>query len=191
MNLISLAEYKAYAGIKSTEQDEKINALITSVSSFVKSYCNRSFIDFYETDKVEYFGQGYDLLYLKEQPIVLDTSGNPQISVEIKYYPGSAYASAVADVDYNYDFELEALKSLNSEGFPKVPNGVKVTYRGGFDQTPEDLKLGIFDLITYYLKGESSPRKSLNSNQISVEYVKSADLPAHIKRVFDLYRNVM
>ena len=191
MNLITLAEYKLYAGIKSAEQDDKINALITSISSFVKSYCNRSFIDFYDTYKTEYYGQGYDILFLKEQPIVTDTSGNPELTVELKYYAGEAYQTAIADIDYIYDFELEALKSLNEDGFPKLPNAVKVTYKGGFDQTPEDLKLGIYDLITYYLKGESSPRKSLNSNQISVEYVKSSDLPAHIKRVFDLYRNIM
>jgi hypothetical protein len=191
MDLITLSEYKAYAGIKSTEQDDKLKALITSVSSFVKMYCNRTFIDYYSTDKVQYFGQGYDLLYLNEQPIVQDTAGNPELTVLVKAYAGDTHATAVADVDYVYDYELEAIKSLSEDGFPKLPNSVKVIYKGGFDQTPEDLKLGIFDLITYYMKGESSPRKSLNSNQISVEYVKSSDLPAHIKRVFDLYRNVL
>jgi hypothetical protein len=189
-NLITLAEYKAYAGIKSTEQDDKINALITSVSSFVKMYCNRSFIDYFATPKVEYYGQGYDLIYLSEQPIVQDTAGNPQLTVEVKAYVGDTYTTASSDIDYIYDYEIEALRSLYSDGFPAFPNAIKVTYQGGFDQTPEDLKLGIFDLITYYMKGESTPRKSINSNQISVEYVKSSDLPAHIKRVFDLYRSI-
>lgn len=190
-DLVDITAYKEYAGIKSTEADAKTTALITSVSSFVKSYCNRSFIDYYATEKTEYFSEGYGLIYLQEQPLVHDTAGVPQITVSMKAYATDTYTTAVSNVDYAYDYQLEALRSLNENGFPAIPNGTKVVYKGGFSATPEDLKLGIFDLITYYLKGESSPRKSLNSNQISVEYVKSADLPAHIKRVFDLYRNVL
>jgi hypothetical protein len=47
-NLITLAEYKAYNGINSTTQDAEINVLIPKISQLIKTYCNRTFIDFYD-----------------------------------------------------------------------------------------------------------------------------------------------
>ena len=48
-DLVSVSEYKAYADITSTTNDAKINTLRGYVSSLVKTYCGRTFIDNYST----------------------------------------------------------------------------------------------------------------------------------------------
>ena len=47
-NLITRAEYKNYLGITSTNKDDEIDLLIPKVSSLIKTYCRRSFIDYYD-----------------------------------------------------------------------------------------------------------------------------------------------
>lgn len=183
--LVTLEEYKTFAQISSNQQDDRITQLIPMVSFFVKNYCNRKFVDYYNVEKTEYWSDGGNFFFTDEQPIRSVTS------VEVKFAPTSAYEVLTADVDYSWDKAVDCIAALNEDGFPQFPNAVKIVYKGGYSDIPEDLKLGVLDLITYYLKGESSPRKSLNSNQISVEYVTSADLPHHIKRVFDLYRIIV
>jgi hypothetical protein len=183
--LVTLEEYKTFAQISSNQQDDRITQLIPMVSFFVKNYCNRKFVDYYNTAKTEYWSEGGPYFFTDEQPIREVTS------VEIKTSPSGDYVLATENVDYSWDRAVDCITALNTDGFPVIPNAVKIIYKGGYSDIPEDLKLGVMDLITYYMKGESSPRKSLNSNQISVEYVTSADLPHHIKRVFDLYRIIV
>jgi hypothetical protein len=63
----------------------------------------------------------------------------------------------------------------------------------GYAATPADLKLAIFDLITYYLKDEHKERRTLGGasiqNQGSTSLRDSVAFPDHIKRVLDLYKN--
>ena len=73
--------------------------------------------------------------------------------------------------------------------FPEATNGYRVTYIAGFLQVPEDLKLALFDLVTYYIKNDSSvhSNKAPGSNTVQIEYVINTGLPAHIRRVLDQY----
>lgn len=194
-NLVSITEYKTYASIASTDSDAKLTILVPAVSNFVRTYCGRNFINqttaapvgteapvVSQTELTQYFSDGGRLFYVNESPVI------NVISLEQKTYPGSAYSPLTEYVDYEYDISGDYFVSLCRDGFPRMPNAIKLTYTGGYTSLPEELKLGIFSLIQYYMKNESSPRKSINHNQISAEYVTSADLPPHIKRVFDLYR---
>ena len=54
-NLVTKAEYKAYLGISSVNSDTEIDFLIPKVSDFVKTYCRRTFIDYYDESKTEFF----------------------------------------------------------------------------------------------------------------------------------------
>lgn len=183
-DLISLDEYKAYAKIRSNEQDDKLNLVIPMVSELVKSYCNRRFIDYAKDDKTEYCSDGGIMVYTDEQPIITITK------LESRADPSDTnYTQLTANTDYVLDKGRDLIFCLwGGTGFYEAPDSLRITYKGGFVNIPEDLKLGVIDLTQFYMKGEAVPRKALNSNQISVEYTKSSDMPAHIKRVFDLYR---
>ncbi len=50
-DLVTKAEYKTYMGISSTNSDTEIDFLIPKVSDLVKSYCRRTFVDYYISAK--------------------------------------------------------------------------------------------------------------------------------------------
>ena len=54
-NLITIQQYKDFAGIKGLNEDAKLNVIIPSISQAVKTYCATSFVDFYSNDKTEFF----------------------------------------------------------------------------------------------------------------------------------------
>ena len=83
--------------------------------------------------------------------------------------------------------------STGTKSFPRGMKAVKVVYRAGYTSTPEDLKLAVFDLITYYLKDEHKERRTLGGasiqNTASTSQRDNVAFPDHIKRVLDLYKN--
>jgi len=104
------------------------------------------------------------------------------------------------DREYVLDSENDRVHRIapdtgKSKAFPSGPDAIKVTYRGGYSETPNDLKLAAFDLVTYYRKKESIPRKITSASGMgSVTHAGAnlpADFPPHIKRILDLYRNAL
>ena len=184
-DLITVDDYKIYANIVSSDQDERIELITTSISNYIKTYCGRSFIDNYDvsnstfTDITQYFSGGSDIVYTEEFPIVSVTS----VSYTEDY--GQNYTTLTEYTDYVVDKQHDRLKIFNSENIDS-PNYFKIVYKGGYSDIPSDLKLACFDLVEYYLKKESTNRKT--SGTVSVEYITTSDLPSHIKRVLDLYR---
>jgi len=188
-DLITKTEYKAYRGISSANDDGRIDAIIPAVSNLVKTYCGRSFIDYYATNKVEYFTLKWtqSAIFLTEIPI------EEVVSVE-ELDAGSQYTYIALDdsTEYVVDELMDAIYRMeNNERkcFPVGINAVKVTYKGGFTSTPADLKLAVMDLVTYYYKDQYLPEKNHSSFTIR-NSPEDAGFPEHIKRVLDLYRDV-
>jgi hypothetical protein len=185
IDLVTKAEYKTYMGITSTNSDAEINFLIPKVSDFVKSYCRRTFVDYYGGDaKIEYFDGGFTEFLLKESPVV--TINSVQRSTNY----GKSYTALVKYTDWVQHSDSSII-SINPAGFPKLINGYKVTYLAGYDQPdlPGDLKLAVLDLVEYYSRNNGAVHSSrdLNPNTTQISYVASTNLPAPIKRVLDQY----
>jgi hypothetical protein len=88
------------------------------------------------------------------------------------------------------DRETEQIVPINPQGqFTWSVNGYKVVYTAGYETLPEDLKLAVLDLVTYYLKNDAAihSAKAPGTNSVQIEYISTTNLPAHIKRVLDLY----
>jgi hypothetical protein len=187
--LITLAEYKAYAGISSTNQDTQIAAIIPAVSDLIKSICQRGFNDWVDEAKVEVFNGGYPKLFLDEYPIISINS------VEFSSDYGYTYTELVEFTDYAVDNEDHSIITIgrDSRGYPvefsRYTNGYRVTYYAGFDPLPSDLKIAALDLVSYYLKHEGSVHspKAPGTNTVQIEYITKTSLPAHISRILDLY----
>ena len=96
-NLITKAEYKTYAGITSTNQDAEIDLLIPKVSELVKTYCRRTFVDYYNEVRTEVFAGGYGSIILKETPVV------QVLSVQISTDYGQNYSDLTEFVDWVKD----------------------------------------------------------------------------------------
>lgn len=181
-NLVTKAEYKAYAGINSTNQDAEIDSLIPKVSELVKTYCRRNFVDFTDEAKTETFRGGFDSLLLSEFPVL------QVISVSTSDDYGQTYTKMTKFTDWVQDGDN--IQSLDVNGFKEKINGYKISYFAGFDPLPEDLKLAVLDTIQYYLKNSSAVHttKSVSPNTMQVEYISSSQFPAHIRRVLDMYK---
>ncbi len=183
--LVTATEYKAYAGIISNTQDATIAILIPKVSTLVKTLCRRTFIDFVNESKVEIMNGGRgNTLFMKEYPLI--ALGSFEYSTDF----GATYTELIEFTDFAINNEDGTIVSLNERvGFIKQINGYKITYTAGYDIVPEDLKLAVFDLISYYMKNDMaihSP-KAPGTNTVQIEYVTNTTLPAHIRRVLDQY----
>jgi len=191
-NLISLADYKIAEGIQSTKDDAKLDLLIESVSALVKTYCGNSIIDFYTTNKVETFNINWstNLVQLTESPLVTVDKVEERDSYD------KAYTEVTSD-KYFADVSTDSVYRVDTSGtaknWPTGPASVQITYNAGYSSTPEDLKLAVIDLITYYHKDEHKARQTIAGasiqNQGSTSQRNNVAFPDHIKRVLDLYKN--
>lgn len=179
--LFDLDEYKQYANIVSTDKDERLEALVLSISTLVRSYCARSFTDYYATDKTEYYNGGSTNYSTEEFPIVSVTS----VTYSSDY--GQSYTTLTLYTDYVIDKSKDSIVIFDGD-LVDSPNAYKIIYKAGYSSIPADLKLALFDLMDYYLKKEATPRKS--SGSVSIEYITNSDFPPHIKRILDLYRAI-
>jgi hypothetical protein len=192
-NLITITEYKEAKGIQGMKDDPQLNILVSSVSQLVKTYCGSSIVDFYSTNKVETFNIDWDshMVQLSEGPV------NTVVSVEERdSYDGTYTALTTGAHEYYFDSTTDSILrttgATNYKNWPKGPASVKVTYTAGYSACPEDLKLAVIDLITYYLKDEHKSRQTLAGaslqNQASSSQRNNVAFPDHIKRVLDLYK---
>ena len=202
--LVTRAEYKAYQGISSNNNDVLIDSLIPKVSELVKSICRRTFVDYVNDSKVEYSEGGIEAFILEEYPVLsvssveysVDYGQNYNTLTEYTNYVLSKATNSIKPIlmtaqpvePYGYQLYSDASSRL-SKNFPAAINGYRITYNAGYETLPEDLKLAILDLITYYIRNDAAVHtsKNLSPNTMQIEYVSSTNLPASIKRVLDLY----
>ena len=193
-NLITLADYKDAEGIQSPKDDLRINSQIPSISQLVKTYCGNSILDFYSSNKVEDFDIYWETfaVQLTESPIV------DVVSVQERGSYDEAYTTLTTGAhEYYLDTRTDGIIRTNNSGgrlnWKHGVGAVRVTYKAGYASTPEDLKLAVFDLITYYLRDEHKERRTLGGasiqNQPSTSQRNNVAFPDHIKRVLDLYKN--
>lgn len=192
MNLLTLEEYKAFKGISGFTEDNKITPLITAVSQFIKTYCGRTFVDYYATNLVETFNISWDTSFvtLRETPVV------ELVSVEERESLADAYV-ALTSAEFYLDPYLDVVYRVNTNGngytkYKQGPGAVRITYKAGYASCPEDLKLAATDLINYHLKEDFKSSRSIGTTSMqgptSKGIIGGAALPDHIKRVLDLYR---
>ena len=198
-DLITLQQYKDFAGLQGVQTDARINVIIDSISQLIKNYCGTSFIDFYSTDKTEFF----DILDNHTTRIMLGESPLVSVSqVQEREDQSSSYVTLITEnsdssgkYEYMIDTVTDSIVRTNSTTdipFPRGRKAVKVVYRAGYSSTPEDLKLACFDLVKYYLKDERKDRMTIAGatveNAVSTSIRNNAGFPDHIKRVLDMYK---
>ena len=198
-NLVTLQQYKDFAGIKGVGEDAKINVILPAISQAVKTYCGTSFIDFYSTDKTEIF----DILDTSTTAVLVDESPLVRVTqVQERENQSSRYVTLITEnsngsgkYEYIVDTALDMIRRTTATGdkaFPKGRKAVKVMYKSGYASTPSDLKLACFDLIKYYLKDERKSGLTIAGatvrNEVSTSLRENIGFPDHIKRILDFYK---
>lgn len=193
-DLVTVQDYKDAEGLTGAKDDDRLAILVPQISELVKRYCGTSFVDYYSTDKTEVFNITDDtsVIIVSESPLVSVTS------VKEREGPTESYTTLTVNSDYYVDTTFDAVRRVtgnNSKNFKKGFGSVEIAYRSGYSAVPSDLKLAIFDLITYYLRDEHKSRRSIQGatleQQGSSSVRNNTDFPDHIKRVLDLYRVVV
>ena len=198
-DLITLQQYKDFAGLTGVTMDARINVIVDSVSELVKNYCGTSLIDDYSSAKTEYFDIKDNVttrVMLDEGPIRTVTS------VQERDSQADSYVTLITENSDNsgkYEYIVDSMTDSIirtdenvDKSFTKGRKAVKVVYTAGYSACPEDLKLAIFDLVKYYLKDERKERMSIGGttieNPVSTSLKNNAGFPDHIKRVLDMYK---
>ena len=198
-NLVTLQQYKDFAGLSGLNTDARINVIIPQVTQIVKTYCGTSLIDYYSSAKTEYFNivdRITTRIMLDEGPIVTVTSVQERESQSDTYITLiTENSDSSGKYEYIIDSTTDSIIRTTSTGLKNFTMGhkaVKVVYTAGYSATPADLKLAIFDLIKYYLKDERKARMQIAGamveNQVSTSLRNNIGFPDHIKRILDFYK---
>jgi len=190
MSILKLQTYKEIKNITSTDKDIAITRAIESVNAFIPTYCNREFTAYYASDKTEYHdGVNYTEIYPEVYPIVSITS------LLASTDGGETYSTTLAEyTDYVVDLRSSSIRST-ADCFvsANVPtNSVQLIYKAGYEVVPNDLQMAAAHLVEYYLEEQYTPKKAFSG--VSVENINvfdnTAKLPAHIRRILELYRAI-
>jgi hypothetical protein len=184
LDLVTLAEYKTYANILGTSQDAAISAMIPRISNLVKSICRRTFVDYVDDPRVEVFRGGHEKIHLSESPLLALQS------LEFSEDYGSTYIALVEFTDYVVDVEDSSVEFITDpyKSYKRV-NAFKATYTAGYEVLPPDLKLAVMDALMHQIRNDGAIHSTagIGSNSAQIEYLTNAQLPAHIRRVLQLY----
>jgi len=195
MALITLDDYKLFEGINSTKNDDQLDTLIESTSALIETYCNTKFGAYAGSPGVtDIFDVQWDthVVQLRYSPIITITSVQERSAYNEAY---TTILNTGGKYEWYFDSVSDSVIRTNDSGsyalWPKGVGAVKVTYRAGYATLPEDLKLAVVDLVTYYFKDEHRITRSLGTastqNQVTSS-IRDAGFPDNIKRVLDLYR---
>lgn len=186
-DLVTLEDYKIYKKLTKTENDEGLNVIIKSVSNMVKTYCGHSFIDYFTANKVEVFNiaEYQHAILLNEWPV------KEVVSVESRNTDGTY--TVVDPSEYFVDTSIDTI--FKTSGYwPSGFGSIKITYKAGYETTPEDLKIATLDLVTHYFKEEYKERRTIGQasidNSKSYRQTLSTKWPMHVARILDMYKNV-
>tara|TARA_R110002012_G_scaffold136131_1_gene290313 strand:+ start:213 stop:824 length:612 start_codon:yes stop_codon:yes gene_type:complete len=198
-NLVTIQQYKDFTGLQGVQEDARISTLIPQVTQVVKTYCGTSFVDYYSSNKTEYF----NITDSRTTRIMLDESPlTSVISVKEREDQAASYVTLItenSDSSGKYEYIIDTItdsiirtSSTGEKSFPKGHKAVEVVYRAGYSATPEDLKLAVFDLIKYYMKDERKARMQIAGamieNQSTSGITGNIGFPDHIKRILDFYK---
>lgn len=192
-DLITLDDYKAYKNMSTeTQYDSQLSIMIAGASETCKTFCRRAFVDYWDTDKVEYHnGTGRPDLMLREFP--LRTLTSLEYSLD-----GSTYTALVENTDFYVDPNLDVISTVDGYDWDYglsvvVPaKFLKVTYKAGYKKVPADLKLAILELVEHYHEEKDIPRKAFDNMSLENAAFRAsatAKLPPDVARVFDMYKS--
>ena len=176
MSIITLSEYKAFVGINSPNQDDKLQPVLDMANNFILQYCNTSFSPVAVTER---------RLTNTGEMIVLPPC--PIVSIqELKFI--KATDEVLTSDQYILDNEEGVIHIIDyTLTLPSNPFSVSVSYTHGYEQAPDTIRHAAMELITHYDKREFNGSKDLGNGQ-SIDFNDPQVLPTQVKSLLDVYR---
>ena len=196
-DLITVQEYKNAEGMTGQKEDQRLDIIVPQVSDLAKKYCGTTFVDYFSSAKTETFS------IRDKYTTTIIVSESPLVSVESvkerRTYSEAYQTLTTGSYEYYVDIASDSIVRTTDSGSEKYwasgVGSVEIEYKAGYSAAPADLKLALFDLVTYYLKDEHKERRTIAGatlqNQGTSGVRDNTDFPDHIKRVLDLYRVII
>lgn len=180
-SLTTLTHMMTQFGLPLSEQ-EQVEELIDSASWAANTYTNRLLKS--RTLTEYYDGDGSDVLWLKQRPVISVTS----------VYIDTSYAwtadTLVSSDDYQVyldEGKIAFVGTLLSTGYRVV----RVIYVAGYATIPPDMERAVQDLAYYWYKQRTDKSVGVASRGTEGRTVSYAqDVPDHVKGVFDRYQKM-
>jgi hypothetical protein len=186
-DLITLQNYKDYNAITNSNQDAKLQLIISSVSALIESYCGRIF---QSTTYTESYDAKDSVISLNNYPVISITS--VKTSTDGGLTQTTLVANSAAKDGYIVDLKEGLIYSQTGSSF--LPSyeikyrSLEVVYVAGYATIPNDIKLVTYDLVDYYKNNEQKPMQAMMNSSTENFTAPTTMFPPHIQRVLDLYR---
>lgn len=170
-SLISIAEYKVWAGITGTAQDALLTVLVDAVSMEVRRWCDRNLTNGFESvSRTErYDGNDEQTIQLIEWPVTsitsvtLYTAGGDTEVLDADTYRVNGDSGVLSRIDPKTGrFPVTAFGTVNATfsvqpWFDQGFDNVEVVYTGGYATIPADLKMACYRLtdLAYSARGRN------------------------------------
>ena len=170
-SLISIAEYKVWAGISGTAQDALLTVLVDAVSMEVRRLCDRNLTNGFEsTSRTErYDGTDEATIQLIEWPVssitsvTLYTAGGDTEVLDADTYRVNGDSGVLSRIDPVLGrFPVTAFGTVNATfsvqpWFDQGFDNVEVVYTGGYATIPADIKMACYRLtdLAYAARGRN------------------------------------
>ena len=174
--IITTAQYKAYAGITDSNSDTILGKFCDGVTSFINQYCNRNFL--HQTYDV--YLNGNDNYYLRnlQRPITEVTA----ITID-----DTALDLTEEAADDNYYWWAEG-KIYYGGGFSEGIKNVRLQYKAGYTTMPEDLIEAAYLIISamWEKQGKTTALSEGTPSGFSKSFTE-LEIPQLAKEILDRY----
>lgn len=179
-SFVTLNEVKLWLSIESTNtnNDTLLTSLISSASSWVENWVNRTLSSTSYTER--YNGTGNYSMMVKNYPITAISS----LTVN------GAIVSASDGVSVGYVYDNNQIIFIGNKIAKGIQN-VAITYTAGYAAIPQDIKQVVIELVGYKFKEMN--RIGLESKTIAGEVTTFSlkDLKEHNKNLLNNYNKVI
>ena len=204
--LISLANYKVWAGISGTGEDTKLTLMLEAASAEIRRWCGRNLTNGFEsaTRTENYDGTNGPTIQLIEWPITSITSvaertaDGTSTTLAATTYRVQATTGILSRVDvergrftgYNNVGGIDAVWGIDPNFIDGFQN-IVVVYVGGYSTIPSDLQVACAKL-TDMSRATAGANLALNSESIgqySYTRANAADYETLQRNIINAYRS--
>ncbi len=172
----TVSEVRAFIGLKTTDDDPVLAAIILRTTAWIENYTSRTFLQ--DTYSERRDAPGGDTLVLRHRPVTAVASvvlGNP----------GQAPWTAVPNLDYY--FTESSLVWLRNP--PRGRGQVLVNYTAGYEVLPWEIRDACVQITAWrYKEGRRVAEKSKLVGNETITYLTDA-VPEAVKKTLDQWTN--
>lgn len=178
-DLTTVANAKAWMGVKTTDDDALIARLIAAVSAYIQTWTNRQFAQAAYNEVRD--GNDGTLLAFADYPV----SAVASVTVDKLAIP---YAANPGDAGYRYD---ATRLWLTGYVFSRGQANVQVAYTAGYASVPPEIEQACIELVA--LRYKERDRIGHESKGLAGETVRFVvkDMPDSVRTILNNYKKVI